>query len=238
MSHWNLAVVVPARDEAAVLPRCLSSIDRATSRVRDAADTVVIVVADACFDDTEAVAARCLGGTRAAIVRSDRGNVGAARHAGIDAALAICGPGAADRLWIAMTDADTVVPPHWLRHQLRAASAGWHALVGGVAIGDRADRWPGVDDALADHHRAQRHAGVAAVHGANLGMLAASVLAVGGMPELALAEDAALVTRLEHAGCPVLQAPDMVVFTSARRDGRARGGFATFLDGLETRAAV
>ena len=76
------------------------------------------------------------------------------------------------------------------------------------------------------------------MHGANLGVSAAALAAVGGMPTQALSEDAALVGRLIDAGRAVLWDPTLVVRTSARRSQRAPGGFSTLLDDLERRDDV
>ena len=39
-------------------------------------------------------------------------------------------------IWLATTDADTVVPPGWLRRQLGYADAGWDVVLGAVTITD------------------------------------------------------------------------------------------------------
>jgi hypothetical protein len=57
------------------------------------------------------------------------------------------------------------------------------------------------------------------------------------MPAVALSEDVALVQALEAAGEPVYRAGDLPVVTSARRQGRADGGFAEYLRELEERSA-
>jgi hypothetical protein len=67
------------------------------------------------------------------------------------------------------------------------------------------------------------------VHGANLGIRASAYLAAGGFRSLRTAEDHALVAAAASAGCPVLQAGDITVQTSARRQARAPGGFSHLL---------
>ena len=59
-ARWDVAVVVPARDEAALLPRCLASVAGAAARVAPPSRVHVVVVADRCSDATEVVAAAAL----------------------------------------------------------------------------------------------------------------------------------------------------------------------------------
>ena len=67
------------------------------------------------------------------------------------------------------------------------------------------------------------------VHGANLGIRASAYLAAGGFRSLRTAEDHALLAAATEAGCPVLQASDITVETSARRQARAPAGFSHLL---------
>ena len=76
------------------------------------------------------------------------------------------------------------------------------------------------------------------MHGANLGVSADALCAVGGVPEVALSEDALLVRRMTDAGMDVLWDDGLVVRTSARRSVRAPGGFSSLLDELERRGAA
>jgi hypothetical protein len=59
------------------------------------------------------------------------------------------------------------------------------------------------------------------VHGANLGIRASAYLAAGRFKPLPTAEDRALIAVAAEAGCQVLQASDIGVRTSARRQVRA-----------------
>lgn len=228
-----VAVVVPARDEAALLPRCLAAVASAAAEVSARADVRVIVVADRCLDDTAGVAARALAGLDAAVVRVAAGNVGTARRAGVALAERLVAPHGRDRLWIAMTDADSVVPAQWLGAQLAACDDGWDAVSGPVAVVDWTARHGGTAEALERYRRRQRVANTVPVHGANLGVRAAALQSVGGVPALHLAEDAAMVDALERAGRRVLRACGPAVSTSARRSGRAPGGFSSLLDDLQ-----
>ncbi len=224
-----LAVVVPARDEEQLLPRCLDSLARAVdelSRAHPGLGCRVFVVLDSCVDGTaEVLAGR--PGVVAVTVRS--GQVGAARAAGVDAAAAWAAAADPARVWIASTDADTVVPPHWLTAQVALAADG-HALVVGTVLPDPRD--------LSDHEHAlwrARHSledGHEHVHGANLGFSLAAYRAVGGFPHLPVHEDVELVRALRSSGVRSIAAGGLAAVTSGRRSARAPHGFAAYLDDL------
>mgnify|MGYP002651861007 FL=1 len=108
-----LHVVVPARNEEVLLPEALASIDAARRRASIVHPEVMIdvtVVLDRSVDGSASVVRRA--GVRSLSV--DHGNVGAARRSGATAALrtAAALQIGVDDLWLASTDADTVVPPH------------------------------------------------------------------------------------------------------------------------------
>jgi glycosyltransferase involved in cell wall biosynthesis len=218
------AVVVPAHDEAALLAGCLAALRRAIERA--GAPARLIVVADACGDDTAGIAAA--GGAEVILI-GDR-NVGRARAAGFDRALEGGSADGVDGLWLATTDADSRVPPGWLRWQLRHAAAGADLVVGTVEVDD----WAGWPAPLASRYQRRYRANVAGhrhehVHGANLGFSAAAYVAAGGFPGLAHDEDRALVDRVRAGGGRVVTDARCPVRTSARPDGRAPHGFAAHL---------
>jgi glycosyltransferase involved in cell wall biosynthesis len=210
----RVAVVVPAHDEALVLPACLDRLRRATAEVR----AEVIVVADACTDDTAMVAARA-GATVIAVIER---NVGRARAAGMTYALR---HGAT---WLATTDADSLVPSDWLAWHVAHTDAGTQVLVGEVRVTDWSPHPPLVRDRFERHYAANRPH----VHGANLGCDARTYVAVGGFDALAVGEDHDLVARARRAGHRVVHDGRNPVVTSARRAARAPDGFAAFLEGL------
>ncbi len=229
-----LGVVVPARDEAMLLPACLAALAQA-ARHPDVAGVpvLVVVVADRCTDDTAEIG-RAAG---ARVLVTEAGNVGAARHAGTLAVLqeAAARGVADDRVWLACTDADSRVPGDWLALQRTGAQSGVDAVVGTVQVAD----WSGLPDHVParflDAYEAWRGAGVTGhphVHGANLGVRGSAYRAVGGFPPLPVSEDVALVGALLGAGRVVLRTPASPVVTSARRTPRAEGGFGTDLDRL------
>ncbi|MGW3009180.1 glycosyltransferase [Streptomyces sp. NPDC001219] len=225
-----LAVVIPAHNEAHELPAALAALRVALRHPEAAgAPVVTVVAADACTDTTAAIAAHW----GAAIVELPAHNVGAARAAGVACALRLLGS-RGERAWIATTDADSLVPPWWLAHQLRCARQGWHCVVGTVRIRPNAALAP----RTVARHRAHYFAGRPApphpwghphVHGANLGVAAAPYRAAGGFAALAHGEDRALVAALEQRDYRILRTDACPVHTSARPDSRAPHGFGAFL---------
>ncbi len=222
-----VGVLIPAHNEQELLPACLASLRRAARALRGL-PVHLVVVADACGDLTARAARR--GG--ASVISVSAGNVGAARAAGAVEALRLAGARDPDGVWLATTDADTVVPPAWLRQQVRYASQGWDAVAGTIRVAD----WSGYRRETAAWFH-QRYAGVAGphphVHGANLGFRASAYLAAGGFQPVPTAEDHALVAALTAAGARVLRTRALSVLTSARREGRAPHGFSQYLTQLD-----
>ncbi len=227
-----VAVVVPARDEAELLGACLVSVRAALERLP--VRQLTVVVADRCVDETADIAAAA----GALVVVRDgagSGSVGSARAAGCDAVLTHWSRLPAESVWLAHTDADSRVPPHWLSTQLELAAAGCRAVAGRVALApdgdhDRHDRWrTAYAQSGGAGVRPRRHAHV---HGANLGVRADAYLAVGGFAPVTVDEDLGLVDRLVAAGHPVGWPDEPRVLTSARLDGRAPAGLAADLRAL------
>ena len=218
-------VVIPAHNEQDLLPACLAAVQQAARQV--SVPVHLVVVADACTDRTAAVA-RAHG---ADVVESGARSVGAARRAGVSQVLrsACCLDSAA--VWVATTDADSLVPHRWLVRQLRYARQGWKGVVGTVTVADWAGHPPHVQRRYTERYRAWRghhpH-----VHGANLGFTADAYLAAGGFRPLPTAEDLALVDDLRATGVPLLRTTRLPVVTSARRHARAPHGFAWLLGTL------
>ncbi len=218
----RLAVVVPARNESGLLPRCLRALDLAASRLQHEFPQValrIVVVLDSCSDDSAAVVAKFpdVVGLRVSV-----GTVGAARQAGVrqlDAAAA-----APD--WFATTDADSAVPPSWLVHQVRTAQSGVDLLLGTVIPDDteispdQFARWQAL------HHTSEGHGHV---YGANLGFSSRALALTGGFRPLTAHEDVDLAERIKAAGLPWIASAQCPVLTSARLVGRTPIGFAGYL---------
>lgn len=178
-------------------------------------DVEVLVVADRCSDAT---AERALA-AGALVLPSAAGCVGAARAAGVAAALAETAPGGWSRCWIACTDADSVVPEGWLRHHEEEAAAGIDLLLGTV-------RLPGPTVRNAAWLR-RYAAGRDHVHGANLGVRASVYRAAGGFPPVPAHEDRFLVDRVRALpGVRVTSSWAYPVLTSDRTQGRTPAGVA------------
>lgn len=213
----RVAVVIPAHDEREGIRACVDSVLAAAAEV-DVPVTVRVVL-DTCTDGTGEHVPDGVE-TRTVAVR----NVGAARAAGVDDA-----DGGAD-VWLAHTDADTIVGAEWLRRQLAHADAGADAVAGTIHVRDWSHRPDGVRDL---HDRAYTHAdGHGHVHGANLGVRGSAYAAVGGFRPLPESEDVDLVARLDAAGATVVWAADCPVVTSSRVSRRTGGGFSGHLDSL------
>ena len=215
-------VVVPAHNEETLLPASLAALRRAVNAV--GIPVHVLVVADTCTDQTAGTAQAC--GVRVVSIRAR--NVGAARAAGMTELLRLTAGRDPAAIWLATTDADTVVPPGWLRRQLSYADRGWDVVLGTVEVADWAEYPPHVPaafDALYEFGAGPHPH----VHGANLGIRASAYLAAGGFRPLRTAEDHALLAAVTEAGCPVVQAGDLTVQTSGRRQARAPHGFSHLL---------
>ena len=209
----RIGVVVPARDEVERVAECLESILYASDETHITVD--VFLVADGCVDATAAVARGFAGVT---VLELDARSVGSARAAGARAAIT------AGADWLAFTDADSTVPPHWIAVHLRLAELGWDAVVGTVRPNSREitheqlRRWRGT------------HAGgkaIGHVHGANLGVRTGPYLAAGGFRDLPEHEDTELVQRLQP--WRIVATASCEVVTSARAIGRTPGGYAGYL---------
>lgn len=223
-----IGVVVPAHNEEALLPACLRALRCAAGRI--GSPVHLLVVADTCTDQTAAIAGAA--GARVIGVRARR--VGAARAAGMAELLRLMAGSDPAAVWLATTDADTVVPPGWLGRQLAYANQGWDVVLGTVAVADWTGHPPDVPAVFEARYRfgpgPHPH-----VHGANLGLRASAYLAAGGFRPLRTAEDHALLAAVTEAGCRILRASDIAVTTSSRRQARAPHGFSHLLRTLALR---
>jgi hypothetical protein len=215
-----IIVVVPVHDEAELLERCLTSVSASVAAVRVSCH--VQIVLDACSDASEDIAARHPFPIR----RIDANAVGAARAAGVRAGLAAVPHVPPHRVWIANTDADSMVPTSWLALQLELADGGADVVVGTVR--------PDFEDLSEEHrllwletHEPGRPNGH--THGANLGVRASTYLEAAGFAELVEHEDVRLVEACRAAGAVVRASDAAEVVTSGRFAGRTPGGYAGYL---------
>ncbi|MEE1621906.1 glycosyltransferase family A protein [Zafaria sp. Z1313] len=226
----HVAVVVPVKDEAELLPACLRRLAAAMDRfdaTGDGRGSTLVLALDSCTDASRAIAAQASRrDRRIGFLAGAFGGVGPARAAGVERALGRIGAVVPERIWIACTDADTLVPVDWVLRQAALADAGADAVLGTVEP-DPADTeqrllaaWHAQHD-LADGHP---H-----VHGANLGIRASAYRLVGGFAPVEYNEDVLLVAALRAAGRQVLSSGDLRALTSGRLVGRAAQGFAAYL---------
>jgi glycosyltransferase involved in cell wall biosynthesis len=231
MTPWDVAVIVPAHDEEDRIGQCVESIRRALATVTSArADGRVIVVADRCTDATARRAAERLGHD-GLVVTARAGSVAAARGLGATVALSLH-RGPLDRLWLANTDADTVVPAGWLDRQLRLARLGIAAVAGVVTVDSFAEHPAHVPAAWHARYDGPAHLPHPHVHGANLGLRADAYAAVGGWPSRSPGEDQGLWDAVRAAGYRCAAPRSVAVTTSGRAHSRVRGGFADDLNEL------
>lgn len=245
----HVGVVVPVRNEELLLPRTLTALAAAIALVRaspapDRPRVSVVIVLDRCTDSSAQVAADWPGFGRLVCTA---GAVGAARRAGTAWVLGeslgeSCGESCGEsrgeslgdasgtvpeRVWLATTDADSAVPPHWLTAQLALARNGAELVLGTVVP----------DAELAPERRARwmlRHSlgeGHPYVHGANLGVRADRYLAAGGFACVDTDEDVLLVAALRARHVVEARTALIPVRTSGRLTGRAPFGFADYLQG-------
>ena len=214
-----IAVIVPAHDEQEHIGDCLSAVNLASrSKLLLNEPVALFVVTDACTDKTGAIARR-MGAT---VIEVNERNVGKARAAGAECALA------AGARWLAFTDADSLVGCDWLAAQLALAC---DAVCGTVAVND----WGDYGERMQRHYQltytdadGHRH-----IHGANLGVSAAAYQRAGGFQALASSEDVALVEALLGSGASVAWSAAPRVVTSSRKTFRAPAGFGATLERID-----
>jgi hypothetical protein len=245
-----VGVVVPARNEQDRIVRCLTSLRRALAEAPDGVTTAVAVVLDRCTDATaEQVASVVADWPQATVLAVPtsrppavtaiglsglRGSgVGALRDLGLRAVLDRLSGHPAAGTWLLSTDADTTVPPDWVRAHLHHAADGVHAVAGLADLAASDHLAAGAlwrYRAIVEHglHGLTHHH----VYGANLGVRADAYLTVGGFPADGSGEDHGLWQRLAGAGYTLVQPVGIRVRTSARLRGRADGGLAGLLRAL------
>lgn len=210
----EITVVVPTKNEARRLGKCLASLQDQTVPPRE-----ILVVDGHSEDGTAEVAQR--HGVR--VVYEDYGTRAGACQVGVEAAQGSL---------IAFTDADCVPHPTWLE-SLEAALEADVMGVGGRIVNEGGAFWERAVDAALDTlvgsansvqgrvFREKRY--VSSVSGCNSLYRRADLLAVGGFrTDLLTAEDTELNARLRDHG-RLLYIPDAVVY---HRHGRGLRDFA------------
>lgn len=223
----RIVVVIPAHDERDRIAACVDSV--IASAQATGLPTDIRVVLDACGDGTAEMVPAGVGEVGVVKRSIDSRNVGAARAAGVDP------HDLRGDVWLANTDADTIVDAGWLAAQIAHANAGADAVVGTIGVADWEQR-PGAVRPLFEtlYRDAPGHDHI---HGANLGVRGSAYGWVGGFRALAESEDVDLIARLDASGARVLRVSDCRVVTSARVSRRTGGGMSGYLDALAAGAA-
>lgn len=229
MAIEAVGVVIPAHNEAATIGRCLRSIGAAAKDV--AAPVFVVVVDDGSSDCTGELAEAMLAGISHAVLCVNFRNVGAARNAGHSRVVEHFRDVETERIWIASTDADSVVGRDWLARQVELAGDGVDAVAGTIRL---ATARPVLRAAFEAEYRAKVWgAEHGHIHGANMGARASAYLAAGGFQVQSCHEDVSLWRQLRATPGVVCRAESgLVVATSDRRTGRLSGGFASYIAAL------
>lgn len=247
--QYDTAIVIPARNEARRIGRCLRAI--ANQAPGALVSTIIVMVANNCTDET---CKQALSIARAAsldllildIAFPGSGSVGAARRIGVNAA---------KRMWPELayflgTDADCLVDGNWVsanRTYLKSVDC----VCGNILPQPDEVRFLPPECGRAarleyEYTRAMLefinlmqpdplnpwpHHGSAG--GASLGFRYDAYRAVGGFSDLVCGEDRDLVGKFHAGGRTVLYPSNVRVFASCRLKGRAPGGMA---DALAARA--
>ena len=224
-AFWSIGIVVPAQNEEASIEQCVESIRRSCAGA-GLRDYWIVIVADSCTDETLLRARRAVAGVGQALECHSR-NVGSARRLGVDAVLAHFSHKDLSQIWLANTDADTLVPLDWITGQLRLADSGITAVAGIVQLDEGGS--PEAHELYRTTYLTRPDGTHGHVHGANLALRADAYVDAGGWADRALAEDHCLWDRLKRRGWRLASPVSSVVVTSARLIGRATGGFADTL---------
>jgi cellulose synthase/poly-beta-1,6-N-acetylglucosamine synthase-like glycosyltransferase len=220
-------VVIPAQNEELTIRRCLRSVLDSFSWSPRGGRVWVVVVADACTDNTVDIA-RVELGEDGEVIECGVRSPGSARRIGAAAVIQHFRQVDPRHLWIANTDADSHVPVNWLDiHLLQAENN--TTVVAGIVQLDRAGLLPGVQTLYDQTYELRADGTHGHVHGANLGVRGDAYMDAGGWSDLTVAEDHCLWRRLLQNGWSAVSIVSSSVTTSARLNGRAVGGFADTL---------
>ena len=237
-----VAVAIPARNEAALLPACIEALGRQSyAPIFD----VVLLMNNTTDGSAEAARRAAVGlPLRLTILEHDfplaEQTAGHARRLAMQAAAGLCGP----RGILMCTDADGRVAPDWIAANLSQIRGGADA-VAGRALLDPADA-ASIPAAL--HDADARECAYAAIldriatlvdpdpadpwprhtehSGASICVTWAAWDRAGGVPAVGIGEDRAFFQALRRMDARIRHAPDVCVTVSGRTAGRAAGGMA------------
>jgi GT2 family glycosyltransferase len=238
----DIAIVIPARNEAARIADCLTALaGQVSERVR------VILVVNNTTDGTAGLARKVASGNGINLsvlecTLAAHEGVGTARRMGCDHALRNM-QGLRSLL---TTDADCIVAPDWIARNLAhldeadAVCGRIEPMASETEILVRVDTHLGVleatyrrlvQDFFARH--VPGHAEIAGTHGeaagATLALTREAYVMAGGFAPVKCGEDRRLVRALRRAGARVRHVDDVTVQASCRLTGRAPGGMSDAL---------
>lgn len=224
---WHMAVIIPARNEERLLSQCLVSVKKALLSLPDSVTHDLIVVVDSSQDRTYEIATREVEDI-GVVVRTNAGAVGESRGLGTSLALRRH-RGPRNYCWLANTDADCIVPKHWLHAQLSLAKTGVEAIAGTIDVQDFEGHEAAVEERFRRSYLIAPDGTHPHVHGANVGFRADVYLQAGGWSGHATGEDHDLWRRISGTKVVKVSVNQTRVITSGRRTGRAPCGFAAAL---------
>src|SRR5699024_12362419 len=108
MNTTNIAIVIPAHNEALTISKCLASVQTAIEQLPSTITATVLVVLDSCSDDTLTLVKHA----GVDYLCCDYQCVGQVRDMGIRHAIT------SGATWLACTDADSLVTADWLTQQI------------------------------------------------------------------------------------------------------------------------
>lgn len=237
-SSLKACVVVPARNEEALISSCLEALAAQTGV--EPSEYEVLLILDRCTDRTEA---RVRGVARnhpslgLHLLEGPGEGSGPARRVGMDAACARLLRVGRPQGLIACTDADTVVASDWLAAQLIALSRGARAIGGRIELADDGSLPARVARSHSEQGRLRHERllsdpdtrGVTQhwqFSGASLGLAAELYRQIGGLEPLAALEDEGLERVLRRQHIPIERLRSVRVTTSPRLEGRAQRGLS------------
>ncbi len=247
MAPRNLAVCVPARDEAERLPRLLDALARQTHP-----HFIVMIALNNTTDGSrEAISKACIRHPDLKVLVDETDfapaevHAGSARGRAMNLAADLAGP---DGL-VLTTDADTRPPPDWIAQNLAGMQRG-PDIVGGRIVIDESEPLPEPIAAvirLADLYWARVRAIEDSIDpvpwdapprhgdhtGASLCLTVPAYRRCGGIPPVASGEDRALVRAVVRQGGRLAHPIGVWTRVSPRIDGRAAGGMAAHMRRLQ-----
>jgi len=231
-------VCIPARDEQALILRCMAALAPQLLPMRAA---IVLVVNNTCDATAEIALAKAQEWRLPVVLWEgdiEKGGVGAARRLGtrlIRDLFPRC------RLLLS-TDADAVPSPGWIAAMVQALDRADAATGVVQPIAAEFDGMPEDFHRLTDLHErylkltedflsladpAGASMGLNRASGANFGVRFAAYDSVGGYAPLAFHEDRDLHARLRSAGMRIVHAQQAIVHVSMRAEGRAPNGMSS-----------